>query len=157
MTNLTLIQALRATIAKLENGATYKWTHMGHCICGNLVQSVTKFSAKEIHEFALEKAGDWRDQTLEYCGTTGYTMDYIIETLLSLGLKSHEIAHLERLSDYKVLSRLPVGERTLDHRKREDVLTYLKSMVAMLEEEYSENVDLQKLFIDEKTEIFEYS
>lgn len=157
MTNLNLIQALRSTIAKLENGATYKWTHMGHCICGNLVQSVTKYSAREIHEFALEKAGDWRDQTLEYCGTTGYTMDYIIETLIGLGLKSHEIAHLERLSDYKVLSRLPIGERALDHRKREDVLIYLKAMVAMIEEEYSKNVDLNSLFSEKEIEIFDYS
>ena len=155
MVQLRLIEAVQTTIKKLENGATYKWTHMGHCICGNLVQSVTTYTAKEIHEFALEKAGDWKDQTLEYCGTTGYTMDYIIETLINLGLKSHEIAHLERLSDYKVLKRLPIGERELDHRSREDVILYMKTMLSMLEEEYSEKVSLHSILAEEKVAMIE--
>ena len=39
-----LIDALRLTATNLKNGAYHSWGHHGACNCGNLVQSVTKFT-----------------------------------------------------------------------------------------------------------------
>ena len=43
-----LIKALRLTADSLRNGAYHSWGHHGACNCGNLVQSVTKFTKEEI-------------------------------------------------------------------------------------------------------------
>lgn len=134
--NFSLIKALRGTISRLENGAEFKWTHMGHCICGNLVQEISPFSAAQIHRFALEKAGDWERQSLDYCGATGYNMDYVMQMLFDLGLERQDIAHLERLTHPQVLETLPLGHRNLDYRNREDVVRYLKAWCVLLEEAY---------------------
>lgn len=130
-----LIESLRRTAARLRDEAPYyRWTHQGACNCGHLVQTLTKKSRREIHEAALQKAGDWREHAIEYCPTSGYPIDHIIGEMLAVGMTLDEIEHLERLSDPRVLRRLPAGERGLDFRRREDAIRYMEAWADLLEE-----------------------
>ena len=75
-----------------------------------------------IHEMALMRAGDWSEQTREYCPTSGLPIDHVIESLLQLGASLSELRDLERLSDWRVLKQIPTERRReLSFRKREDV------------------------------------
>lgn len=69
--NPELIAAIEKTIFKLSKGAPYQWVHMGACNCGNLAQELTKLSKAEIHSYAMQRYGDWSDQILEFCPTSG--------------------------------------------------------------------------------------
>ena len=90
---------------------------------------------------ALLKAGDWKDQTIDHCTTTGLTIDHIIASMMELGLTRNDIVHLERLSDQRVLRRISLDRRQkMDHRKREDVVLYMQEFARMLEEELLESV-----------------
>ena len=57
--NPDLIAALRATAARLEGGAHYRWTQMGSCNCGHLAQTLTRRAPAEIHRAAVERASSW--------------------------------------------------------------------------------------------------
>ncbi|MEL6185576.1 MAG: hypothetical protein AAFU79_13220 [Myxococcota bacterium] len=129
----TLIDALRSTADRLGGGAKYNWTHMGACNCGHLAQTVTEFSAAEIHAIALEKAGDWHEQVIDHCPASGLPMDHLIHTLLELGLSRADLAHLERLSGAEVLRALPEGQRELDYRRRSHVVLYMRTLADVLE------------------------
>ena len=91
---------------------------MGSCNCGHLAQTLTRLPKEEIHRMALERAGDWGEQAREYCSTSGFPMDHVLAVLFDAGLSRDDIWHFERLSDPRVLRRLPLGERHLDHRRR---------------------------------------
>ncbi len=131
-----LITVLRTTADRLAGGAHYRWSHQGACNCGHLAQTVTSLSRAEIHRRALQKAGDWQRHTIDYCPTSGYPIDHIISAMLEIGLTPEDLAHLERLSDRKILRRLPSGRRELNHRKREDVILYMRTLATMLEEAF---------------------
>ena len=136
-----LIEALRQTATRLESGADYRWTHMGSCNCGHLAQTVTQLSPQEIHRRALARAGDWTDQAREYCPTSGYPLDHVLEALLELGLDLSDLEHLERLSDARVLRRLPAEERRrFDRRQRAHVVLYLRAWADQLEERWLEGM-----------------
>jgi len=48
-----------------------------------------------------------------------------------------ELRDLERLSDPKVLKRIPIERRrNLDHRSREDVVLYMETWAGCLEKHY---------------------
>lgn len=128
-----LVVALRQTAARLEQGAPYRWTHMGSCNCGHLAQTVTHKSREELHRLAVMKAGDWGQQVIDHCPTSGYPMDHVIERLLALGLTQMDLYHLERLDDPAVLRTLPVGERELDCRRRSDTVRYLRAWADLVE------------------------
>lgn len=128
-----LIEALRETAARLRSGAEYRWTHQGMCNCGHLAQTVTKFSRAELHAMALEKQGDWTEHAREYCPDSGFPIDHVIESMLGLGLSTADIAHLEQVSDPRVLRALPEGQRALDKRDRTDVVRYLETWAGLLE------------------------
>lgn len=146
--NPDLVEALRATAARLQAGAEYRWTHMGSCNCGHLAQTVTRLSPAEIHRLALQKPGDWGEQAVEYrppteyCPTSGLPIDHVIQALLDLGLSRDDLRHLERLSDVEVLRRLPVERRNLDQRQRRDVVVYLRTWADLLEEEWMATVEV---------------
>ena len=127
-----LVQALRTTAARLESGATYKWSHFGQCNCGNLAQTVTQLSPKEVYEAAFVRAGDWGQQARDFCPTSGYPIDYLLEQLFALGMEPEDVRHLERLSDDRVLKRL--GVATLRHNQRDDVVRYMRCWADLLEE-----------------------
>ncbi|GAB3180658.1 hypothetical protein [Telluribacter humicola] len=134
--NPELIAALRRTARKLSDGAPYQWGHMGSCNCGNLAQELTKLSKAEIHDYALAVGrGDWNEQLNDYCPTSGLPIDLLIADMLSAGLSTEDLKHLERLSDRRVLERLPEEKRFLRHNVRDDVVLYLTTWATMLEEQ----------------------
>jgi hypothetical protein len=133
--NRKLITALRATAATLQAGAPYRWTHMGACNCGHLAQTVTRLSADDIRRYALERAGEWAEQGLEFCPTSGYPMDAILSALFELGLSSEDLGQLERLTHPEVLRRLPIELRKeLSYRERDHVVLYMRTFAELLEE-----------------------
>ena len=131
----SLAEALRVTAQRISTGDRYQWTHMGACNCGHLAQTVTFNTPEELHAIALQRAGDWSEQTREYCPTSGYPLDFVIGALLELGATLQELRDLERLNDPQVLKRIPVDRRRdLDHRSREDVVLYMETWAEQLEE-----------------------
>lgn len=130
-----LVAALRATAARLDEGARYQWTHQGACNCGHLAQTLTRRSQAEIHRIAVEKAGDWGEHAIEFCATSGYPIDHVLSEMLAAGLELSDVTSLERLSDREVLRRMPGGGRGVDHRRREDVVRYLEAWAELLEEQ----------------------
>ena len=129
-----LIAALRTTAERLRSGATYRWTHLGACNCGHLAQTLTHLDRAEIHRRALMRAGDWSEQCVEYCGTSGLPIDDVFRAMLDAGLELADLANLERLSDARILARLPVEQRMLDYRDRDHVIRYLEAWADQLEE-----------------------
>lgn len=136
--NRRLITALFVTAGRLEAGTFYKWTHMGACNCGHLAQTLTALSPAELRARALEKAGDWAEQAVEYCPASGLVIDYVLGTMLDVGLSPDDIGALERLGDPAVLRRFPPQERQLDFRRRDDVVRYLRAWAALLEAQLDE-------------------
>ena len=131
----TLEDALRVTARRIEKGDRYQWTHMGACNCGHLAQTVTLSSPREIHEMALMRAGDWSEQTREYCPTSGLPIDHVIESLLQLGATLGELRDLERLSNERILKRIPVERRReLSFRNPKDVALYMRTWATLLDE-----------------------
>jgi len=132
--SLEFATILRKTARRLEEGADYNWCHMGRCNCGHIAQTITKYSPAEIHEMALLKSGDWKDQSIEHCVSTGYTIDHIIDTILSYGLTRQDLAHIERLSDRRILVHIEKERRIhLDHKNREDVILYMRTWAGLIE------------------------
>ncbi|MCA9611043.1 MAG: hypothetical protein KC619_35860 [Myxococcales bacterium] len=136
-----LIDALRVTAARLEDPSTkYRWAHMGACNCGQLAQTITEIPREEIHRRALERAGDWGEQAVEHCAASGLPIDHILDAMLDVGLELGDVTRLERLSDRRVLARLPVEERRLSFRAREDVVRYMRAWADLLDEERAREV-----------------
>ena len=133
-----LIAALRDTATRLAAGAAYNWTHQGACNCGHLAQTLTRRSHAEIHALALQKMGDWACKALEYCPGSGYPIDHIISEMLDAGLTTEDIIALERRADAEGLRRVPTGRRAeMDHRRRDDVVAYMRTWAALLEEQWA--------------------
>ncbi|MEX2514238.1 MAG: hypothetical protein WD398_15145 [Cyclobacteriaceae bacterium] len=132
--NPILINAIGNTISKLKNGAPYQWGHMGACNCGNLAQEITHVSKGEIHQYAMQRFGDWSEQLKDYCPTSGLPMDLMISRLLDSGLDLEDLIHLEKLSDPNILAALPESEqRELRKNRKEDVILYLEIWLKQLE------------------------
>jgi hypothetical protein len=109
---------------------------MGACNCGHLAQTTTQLTAEDIRRFALERRGEWAEQGLEYCPTSGYPMDAILSALFELGLSSEDLGELEKLTNPAVLRRIPVELRTqLSFRERDHVVLYMRSFADLLEEQ----------------------
>ena len=141
-----LIEAIRKTAKKLSLSQQYQWGHMGSCNCGHLVQEITQLSRAEIHEYAMRtRGGDWSEQALDFCPTSGYLMDQVISIMLDAGMELADFRHLERLSDKEVLAHLPEDTRYLRHNRREDVVQYLYSWANLLEEKLLQQVALPAL------------
>ncbi len=137
-----LIEAIRRTAKKLERGAPYQWGHMGSCNCGNLAQEITSISNQEIHKSAMKGRGDWQEQIIDYCPTSGMPMDSLIGQLIDAGLSTVDLQNLERLSDKKVLSKLKNIKSHLKHNHRDDVVLYLMAWSNLLEEEISDRITI---------------
>jgi hypothetical protein len=141
--NLKLVHSLRATAARLRLGAPYKWTHMGACNCGHLAQTITQLDAEDIRRYALERAGEWAEQGLEFCPTSGYPIYLILKDLFELGLGTTDLAQLEKLTNPEVVRRLPIDVRTqLSYRERDHVVLYMQAFADVLEEQLQASVAL---------------
>jgi hypothetical protein len=124
---------LRTTAARLAAGSQYKWSDFAQCNCGNLVQSVTSLSPREIYEAAFQRGGDWGEQAREFCPSSGYPIDFVLARLFELGLTPEDVGHLERLSDDHVLRAL--GVRELRYTRRDDVVLYMNAWADLLEQQ----------------------
>ena len=140
--SILVIQALRKTVENLEKSASYQWGHMGSCNCGNLAQVITNLDKAEIHKSAMRRHGDWNEQLIDYCPTSGLPIDHIIDEMLAFGFSREDLAHLEKLSDPKILRQLPLDKRYLKHNLKTDVLVYLKTWISQLEEELIKDISI---------------
>ena len=147
--SLKIIDALRKTAQQLENGHRYEWGNMGSCNCGNLAQTVTTFSRGEIQKYALEKRGDWSEQLVEYCPTSGYPMDLIIEKMINFGFTKQDLRHLEWLSDTEILAQLP-EKKYLNRNLKSDTILYMKTWATMLENELIDAIVLPNFEVENK-------
>lgn len=136
----TLITAIRNTISKLESDSPYQWGHMGSCNCGHLAQQITNLSQAQIHEYAMQRMGDWNEQVMEYCPESGLPIDTIIDAMLSAGLSLEDIKQLEKLSNPIILDRIPENNLPLSQNNRRDVIHYFKAWLKILEEQWAENI-----------------
>ncbi|MBM4356696.1 MAG: hypothetical protein FJ096_01165 [Deltaproteobacteria bacterium] len=139
---LDRVTALRRTAARLRQGASYQWGHFGACNCGHLAQTLTNLSREAIHRAAIERARDWGDAAVEYCPTSGYPMDHILGRVLEAGFTLDDVAHLETLSDRRVLAGLPESRRHPRQNDREDVIAYLLAWADLLEREEGRELPL---------------
>ena len=137
---LKIVEALRKTAKQLENGNRYEWGHMGSCNCGNLAQTITNFSRAEIQKYALEKRGDWSEQLIDYCPTSGLPMDLIIQKMVDFGFSKQDLRHLEWLSDADILNK--IGVSYLNRNLKSDTILYLKSWANLLEDQLIETINL---------------
>ena len=137
-----LINALRLTADSLLNGAYHSWGHHGACNCGNLVQSVTKFTKEEILQYAHTGTGEWTELAQEFCSTTNAPLTLVFTKLEAIGLTPTDIHHIEYLSDKKVLEQLPGGFRWLKRNKKEDAIAYFQTFANVLEEEWLLSIDV---------------
>ena len=146
-----LIEGIRKTIQKLKNGAAYQWGHMGACNCGNLAQELTKLTKGEIHRFAMQRHGDWNEQLIDYCPTSGYPMDLMVGKMLETGLTLDDLMHLEKLSDPEILRYMPAEKRqSLSKNSKADVILYFEVWVKHLEEKWSEEHHMEVIQPREK-------
>jgi hypothetical protein len=150
--NPELIAALERTASKLQQGASYQWGHMGACNCGNLAQELTPFSRAEIHQYAMQRHGDWNEQLIDYCPTSGYPIDLIVSKMLEKGVSLNDLGHLERLSDPEILAQMEKGRRdSLNKNSREDVIFYLQVWANLLREKWiASQPNLEVLKIEKK-------
>ena len=149
--NPKLIAAIEKTVAKLSNGAAYQWGHMGACNCGNLAQELTSFSKAEIHQYAMQRHGDWNEQLLDYCPTSGFPMDLMISKMLDQGLTLDDLAHLERLSDPQILSQIPKEKRDqMNKNSRLDAILYMETWANLLREKWVVENQPKIEFVEEK-------
>ncbi len=145
---IQVIEALQKTAANLQNKAPYQWGHMGSCNCGNLAQVVTNLDKAAIHQEAMRRHGDWNEQLFDYCPQSGLPFDHIIDTMLDFGFTRSDLAHLEKLSDDRVLANLPQGKQYLLHNKSEDVIKYLQSWANLLENQMISGMIIEELLFE---------
>ncbi|AMQ56903.1 hypothetical protein [Algoriphagus sanaruensis] len=149
--NPQLISAIERTVLKLQTGAPYEWGHMGACNCGNLAQELTKLTKGEIHQYAMQRHGDWNEQLIDYCPTSGYPMDLMISKMIDAGLSIDDLAHLERLSDQTILRQIPKERRDkMNQNSREDVILYMQTWANLLREKWIENQEISDALRVEK-------
>ncbi|MCR5889858.1 hypothetical protein LRS06_19195 [Hymenobacter sp. J193] len=146
---LAVLEALRTTAHRLQTEAPYQWGHMGSCNCGHLAQTITHLTKAEIHARALQRYGDWEQQLIDYCPTSGRPFDETIDEMLALGFTRTDLTHLERLSDPVIRAAIPFERRNaLRHNQRDDVVLYLRTWAALLETEWAATQSLPALLAE---------
>lgn len=152
--SVKLIEALKNTAKRIENGEKYMWGHMGACNCGHLAQELTSYSQSEIHSFALKGVGDWSEQAQAFCGSTSLPLDFIIADLLKEGLTVEDLMHLERLSDKEVLQLIPQQRREMiKHNKKQDVVHYLNTWAQLLESKLLAKINIERAMNSRSEEV----
>lgn len=147
--NPALIEAIRSAAKKIEKGDKYQWGHMGACNCGHLAQEITTLSKAEIHEYAMRKYGDWTEQSMDYCPTSGQPLDLVISQMLAMGLSTEDLRHLEKLSDPEILAQLPSERKLLRHNVKSDVVLYMRTWAGLLTSKLTDNISIASI-VNEK-------
>jgi hypothetical protein len=143
--NTVLIEALRTTAKRLNDGATYAWGNHGACNCGNLLQVITPLSRQEILQYAHTGIGEWTELSEDYCSVTNAPVDMLLSKLQEVGLTPSDIHNLEYLDNREVLDKLPGGFRWLTKNVREDVIVYFETFANILEEQLLSGIDISHL------------
>ena len=132
-----LINALRDTADRLDDGANYEWGHMGRCNCGHLVQTITDMSDHEIVQSIDYHLDEWTEHAQDYCEGTGHKVDDLFVALHNVGFDYQDVMKLENLSDRRVLDRLALNSRPRHLRKNsvDDVKLYMRTLADVLEED----------------------
>ena len=143
--NTVLIEALRTTAKRLNDGATYAWGNHGACNCGNLLQVITPLSRQDILQYAHTGIGEWTELSEDFCGVTNAPVDMLLSKLQGVGLTPSDIHNLEYLDNREVLDKLPGGFRWLTKNVREDVIVYFETFANMLEEQLLSGIDISQL------------
>ena len=134
--NLKVIQALRETATQIATSGRYEWGHMGSCNCGHLAQNITSFTRAEIQQFALQKRGDWSEQVIDYCPTSGYPMDLIIGRMIEFGFTQSDLRQLEILSNPEILAK--AGVTSFNRNVMSDTVKYMNAWADLLENQWME-------------------
>lgn len=134
--NLKVIQALRETATQIATSGRYEWGHMGSCNCGHLAQNITSFTRAEIQQFALQKRGDWSEQVIDYCPTSGYPMDLIIGRMIEFGFTQSDLRQLENLSNPEILAK--AGVASFNRNVMSDTVKYMNAWADLLENQCME-------------------
>ena len=108
-----------------------------------IAQTVTSFSKAEIQKYALQKTGDWSEQLVDYCPTSGLPMDLIIKKMLDFGFTRQDLRHLEWLSDADILNKM--GVSYLNRNLKSDTILYLQSWANLVEDKLLANVKLPNI------------
>lgn len=133
--NIELVNALRRTAERLDNGAHYEWGNPAACNCGHLARTVTELSQAELLGYARERQAEWGEIVVDSCPTSGMPIDWVIDRLVQLGLSHGDLAKLEDLEHSEVLERIPLERRRkLRRHRREDVVLYLRTWADVLAE-----------------------
>ena len=143
--NTVLIEALRTTAKRLNDGATYAWGNHGACNCGNLLQVITPLSRQDILQYAHTGIGEWTELSEDFCGVTNAPVDMLLSKLQGVGLTPSDIHNLEYLDNREVLDKLPGGFRWLTKNVREDVIVYFETFANLLEEQLLSGIDISQL------------
>jgi hypothetical protein len=143
--NTVLIEALRTTAKRLNDGATYAWGNHGACNCGNLLQVITPLSRQDILQYAHTGIGEWTELSEDFCGVTNAPVDMLLSKLQGVGLTPSDIHNLEYLDNREVLDKLPCGFRWLTKNVREDVIVYFETFANILEEQLLSGIDISQL------------
>jgi len=109
----TLSDKLRIVADKLETGAIeFDWSNAGQCCCGVVAQMLLGKTQMEISKAVsdMDKMAKcekgkkyWKSYVSKLCPMTGRPNVEILGELYDAGLTGDDIAHLEYLSDPKVL------------------------------------------------------
>ena len=134
--NLKVIQALRETATQIATSGRYEWGHMGSCNCGHLAQNITSFTRAEIQQFALQKRGDWSEQVIDYCPTSGYPMDLIIGRMIEFGFTQSDLRQLENLSNPEILAK--AGVASFNRNVMSYTVKYMNAWADLLENQWME-------------------
>ncbi len=143
--NTVLIEALRTTAKRLNDGATYAWGNHGACNCGNLLQVITPLSRQDILQYAHTGIGEWTELSEDFCGVTNAPVDMLLSKLQGVGLTPSDIHNLEYLDNREVLDKLPGGFRWLTKNVREDVIVYFETFANILEEQLLSGIDISHI------------
>lgn len=134
--NLKVIQAPRETATQIATSGRYEWGHMGSCNCGHLAQNITSFTRAKIQQFALQKRGDWSEQVIDYCPTSGYPMDLIIGRMIEFGFTQSDLRQLENLSNPEILAQ--AGVASFNRNVMSDTVKYMNAWADLLENQWME-------------------
>ncbi len=151
--NFALIDALRETANRLQNGNHYAWGNHGSCNCGNLLQVVTQLSKEEILTYAQTGIGEWTELAEDYCPTTNAPVNLLLSKLQLLGLTPTDIHNIEYLEDRKVLDNLEGGFRWLKRNIKEDVVAYFNAYANLLEEQLINNIEIPTTYFSTNNSI----
>lgn len=133
---ITLINALIAVVAALENGTVdYDWKNVSHCNVGLVAQAITRtdkhglfndylneMAVKIKGKYGSERCPTWTQMVVEYCPLTGEPMTEIFKKLYAAGMHREDISHLEYLNSAQIMHNTSIDTKnTIETYYEEEV------------------------------------